>query len=59
MNEREMVIRQLADVFLDPEDVMERPVRSLGGFSPNECLEAGRIEDVLDWIDQLRSGAFI
>jgi hypothetical protein len=57
MEEREMIIRELSDLYLDPEVMMEKPLASLKGFTMNELLEVGRIEDVLDWIAVARDAS--
>jgi hypothetical protein len=57
MEEREMIIRELSDLYLDAEVMMEKPLASLKGFTMNELLEVGRIEDVLDWIAVARDAS--
>jgi hypothetical protein len=57
MHEREMIIRELSDLYLDAEVMMEKPLASLKGFTMNELLEVGRIEDVLDWIAVARDAS--
>ncbi len=55
---RRKVIRELSEIFVQPETLLDLRVATLDCRTPNECIEADRADDVLDWIEQLRSGTF-
>ncbi|HTE63407.1 MAG TPA: hypothetical protein VK631_23830 [Solirubrobacteraceae bacterium] len=58
MHERAIVLDGLSDIYSSPELVMGLRIGALGGRTPDEAIEAGDVEAVMDWIEILRSGAF-